>query len=61
MDVEDEFDTDNDQFGYAVSLSGDGLALAIGANFEDSGVAGIQQEDAQADNSAKKAGAVYLY
>ena len=61
MNEEDELDTDNDQFGYAISLSGDGHTLAVGANFEDGGVAGIHQKDAQADNSAKKAGAVYLY
>jgi hypothetical protein len=45
-----------DTFGYAVSLSDDGLTLAVGATAEDSGVDGDQ-----ADNSALRAGAVYVF
>ena len=48
-----------DQFGYAVSLSGDGDTLAVGARIEASNAAGI---DGNADdNSANAAGAVYVY
>jgi trimeric autotransporter adhesin len=48
-----------DQFGFAVALSGDGNTLAVGANFEDSGAAGINGN--QADESANGAGAVYVF
>jgi hypothetical protein len=44
----------SDQFGGAVSLSGDGNLLAIGATEEDSA-------GGQADNSAASAGAVYVF
>ena len=49
----------NDSFGDAVSLSGDGDTLAVGASGEDSEVTGIGGY--QGDNSASEAGAVYLY
>ena len=47
-----------DQFGFAVALSGDGNTLAVSANFEDGGAAGINGN--QADESASGAGAVYV-
>lgn len=48
-----------DQFGYAVALSGDGASLVVGAWSEDSSAVGIHGN--QHDNSAGNAGAVYLY
>jgi hypothetical protein len=48
-----------DQFGFAVALSGDGNTLAVSANFEDGGAAGIN--GSQADESAAGAGAVYVF
>ena len=45
-----------DFFGVRVALSGDGATLAVGANGEASGIIGNQN-----DNSALKAGAVYLF
>ena len=49
----------SDQFGFAVALSGDGNTLAVAANFEDSGAAGIGGN--QNDESASGAGAVYVF
>ncbi|MGI9259150.1 MAG: FG-GAP repeat protein [Gammaproteobacteria bacterium] len=49
----------SDQFGYSVSLSGDGNTLAVGANLEASSATGIDGD--QSDNSALGAGAVYVY
>lgn len=46
----------SDNFGYALSLSGDGQTLAVGAHFEDSKVGGDE-----ADNSMSLAGAVYVF
>lgn len=46
-----------DEFGYAVSLSGD--LLAVGAHRESSRATGIDGN--QADDSASRSGAVYLY
>ncbi|HEY5924242.1 MAG TPA: FG-GAP repeat protein, partial [Kofleriaceae bacterium] len=43
-----------DQFGWAVSLSGDGKTLAVGARLEDSG-------GNPADDSVMDAGAVYVF
>lgn len=48
-----------DSFGIAVALSSDGNTLAVGAENEDGGARGIG--GSQADNSAHRAGAVYLY
>ncbi len=48
-----------DHFGQAIALSRDGSTLAVGAPSEDSGSEGIDGE--QADNTAKNAGAVYIY
>ncbi|HEY5624590.1 MAG TPA: FG-GAP repeat protein, partial [Gammaproteobacteria bacterium] len=49
----------SDQFGHAVSLSGDGNTLAVGANLEASNATGINGD--QSDNSAFGAGAAYVY
>ena len=46
-----------DQFGYAVALYGD--TLAVGAHYEDSAATGIGGD--QEDNSAEKSGAVYVF
>ncbi len=46
-----------DGFGFSVSLSGD--TLAVGAKFESSAATGVNGN--QADNSAKLAGAVYVF
>ncbi|VAW99558.1 probable outer membrane secretion protein -Rhodobacter capsulatus, partial [hydrothermal vent metagenome] len=52
-----------DRFGYAISLSGDGNTLAVGAFREDSAATDINTggSTSDADNSASHAGAVYLY
>lgn len=54
----DEFG-DGDQFGFSLSLSGDGDTLAVSAITEDGGVPGINGD--QSDNSLASAGAVYLF
>jgi len=48
-----------DEFGGAVSLSGDGYSLAVGAGLEDSGAIGIEGDSS--DDSAEDSGAVYLF
>jgi len=48
-----------DWFSYSVSLSANGDTLAVGANLEDSAATGLAGN--QADNTASKSGAVYLY
>ncbi|HED16628.1 MAG TPA: integrin [Gammaproteobacteria bacterium] len=48
-----------DKFGYSVSLAADGNTLAVGANNEDSNATGINGD--QADNTATKSGAVYVF
>ena len=48
-----------DWFGYSVALSGDGYTLAVGARQEGSAATGIGGD--QADNSARGAGAVYVF
>ena len=52
---------DGDQFGYSLSLSGDGNTLAVGAISEDSRASGINNLAFQKDDSANSAGAVYVY
>jgi hypothetical protein len=54
----EEFD-DGDQFGTALTLSGDGNTLAIGAISEDSGATGVNAD--QKDDSKLSAGAVYVF
>ena len=49
----------DDIFGHSVSLSSDGNTLAVGAPFETSAVTGIDAD--QSDNSARRAGAVYVF
>ncbi len=49
----------SDGFGYAVSLSSDGLTLAVGANLERSAATGIDGN--QADNTVIGSGAVYVF
>ena len=48
-----------DNFGYSVSLSSDGKALAVGAAAEASNATGVNGN--QGDNSASYSGAAYLY
>jgi hypothetical protein len=48
-----------DRFGGAVSLSGDGSTLAVGARQEDSAATGIG--GSQTNNAAGDAGAVYVF
>lgn len=48
-----------DRFGSALSLSGDGRLLAVGAPNENSNATGIDGD--QANNTASDAGAVYLF
>ncbi len=50
---------DGDGFGYALSLSGDGNTLAVGATGEDSAATGIDGD--QSDNSAGGSGATYVF
>lgn len=49
----------NDKFGHHISLSKDGLHLAVGAYFEDGAAIGINGDES--DNNAINAGAVYLF
>jgi hypothetical protein len=49
----------SDEFGYHIALSGDGDTLAVGAHFEGSSVAGINNDGT--NNAAIKSGAVYVY
>ena len=49
----------NDNFGYTISLSGDGNTLAVGAYGEDSNATNINGD--QTNNSATNAGAVYVF
>jgi len=48
----------NDQFGFYVSLSADGLILATSANLEDSNATGIGGDET--NNSASNSGAVFI-
>jgi|GEM_PF-471939 len=47
-----------DHFGYALSLSADGSALAVGAYAEDGNATGVNGVD---DNSDRDAGSVYVF
>lgn len=49
----------SDQFGNGISLSGDGIYLAVGAIEEDSNATGVNGD--QTNNSASRSGAVYLF
>jgi len=48
-----------DNFGFYVSLDDDASRIAVGAYFEDSNATGINGD--QSNNSASKAGAVYVF
>ena len=48
-----------DSFGFSVSLNADGTVMAIGAPDEQSAASGVNGN--QNDNSAKRAGAVYVF
>jgi len=51
-----------DRFGSAVSLSGDGNMLVVGAPWEDSGATGISTDSSgEDDNTADNPGAVYVF
>ena len=50
---------DGDNFGYVLSLSADGNTLAVGATGEDSASVGLNGYPS--DNSARGAGAVYVF
>ena len=52
-------DIEGDQFGFSLSLSGDGRTLAVGAVSEDSNAIGI--DGAQNNDTAASAGAVYVF
>src|SRR6266480_1485446 len=49
----------NDNFGYSVALSADGSTLAVGAPGEASAATGVDGN--QADTSAARSGAVYIF
>ncbi len=49
----------DDEFGCSLALSGDGSTLAVGACAESGGAFGI--DGVQADNSAPKSGAAYVF
>src|SRR5437773_740150 len=49
----------DDQFGFAVTLSGDGNTLAVAAPYEDSAATGVNGN--QKDKSMPNAGAVYVF
>jgi FG-GAP repeat protein len=48
-----------DEFGSAVSISGDGHTMVFGAHQEDSAARGVNGN--QADNSASDSGAAYVF
>src|SRR5438067_378276 len=50
---------EGDQFGYSISLSGDGNLLVAGAIGEDSGATTVNGDEK--DNSAPNAGAAYVF
>ena len=48
-----------DSFGWAIALSDDGTTLAVGAPYEDSNAAGIN--NSQSSNASADSGAVYIF
>jgi hypothetical protein len=50
---------ENDQFGWSVTLSGDGNTLAVGAPSEDSNAIGVDGD--QNSNTSLNSGAVYVF
>ena len=57
--ADDQFGGSAVLLGVSVALSGDGETLAAGARLEDSAATGIDGD--QADNSARNAGAAYIF
>ena len=57
--VDDQFGGSGVLLGVSLALSGDGGTLAVGARLEDSAATGVQGD--QQDNSARNAGAAYVY
>ena len=57
--VDDQFGGSGVLLGVSVALSGDSATLAVGARLEDSAATGIDGD--QQDNSARNAGAVYVF
>lgn len=57
--VDDQFGGSAVLLGVSVALSGDGATLAVGSRLEDSAATGIDGD--QADNSARNAGAAYVF
>ncbi len=54
---------ESDRFGKSMALSRDGTTLAVGAYYEDGGLAGPRVSDAaaEADNSSSESGAAYVF
>ena len=50
---------ENDQFGWALTISRDGNTIAIGSHLEDSGAKGVNGD--MKDTTAEDSGAVYVY
>ena len=50
---------ENDQFGLALAISGDGNTIAVGSHLEDSGAKSINGD--MKDTTAEDSGAVYVY
>ena len=50
---------DGDQFGFSITLSGDGNTMAVGATTEDSAATGINGD--ASNDAAQSAGAVYVF
>ena len=57
--VDDQFGGSGVLFGVSLALSGDGQTLAVGARSEDSAATGVNGD--QGDNSARGAGAAYVF
>jgi len=57
--VDDQFGGSAVLFGVSLALSGDGQTLAVGARSEDSAATGVNGD--QNDNSARSAGAAYVF
>jgi hypothetical protein len=54
-----ELIADGDQFGFSITLSGDGNTMAVGATTEDSAATGINGDESS--DTAQSAGAVYVF
>jgi hypothetical protein len=56
---ENDLLADGDQFGFSITLSGDGNTMAVGATTEDSAATGINGD--ASNDAAQSAGAVYVF